>query len=279
MKTWIRPKFRILILIFGLNVAWVLAAWLCFERETWHWLMPIALSINFLLLTYDQILRFPFAPEEPLLGQDPWGLLKVVHVAAEDVGVKAPSVFLVPSPSAQIFCYAKRKGHARLYLTEGLLRLLTPEELKAVLVYQLVALRFSFPLLNYWISALLDLIYRVGLSLERLFRLVFGWTPPIAALIVSPWTLTLQHLLLSTRDFHKLDHEVAVRLKHPEPLVQALYKMEAYSRTQPWPNPWTVAHMCMVNPIHVQRPSLFPRWWIQPTLKGRIKNLLGRANP
>jgi hypothetical protein len=115
-----------------------------------------------------------------------------------------------------------------------------------------------------------DLLLRAGLGFERAFGFVFGWAPKLSAWLVGPWTWLLHHLLMSPRDFQTLDKVTAAKLDSPEDLARALWKMEAYAQTQPWSDPWVFAHMCMVSPFGVQ---IFQ---VQPTLKGRIKNLLGR---
>ncbi len=274
MKAWLNPRWRIGLFLTLLNAAWLIPAWLWFERESWLWVVPIALSINGLLLTYDQVLRFRPLVSTPLLGLDPWGLLKLVHALSEQLSIPAPKVFLIDQPSAQIFCYAKSRKSARLFVTEGALNLLSSRQLKAVLVFQMLSIRSGYNVLNYWIAAWLDLIFRSGKWLERGFSFVFGWAPPLAAWWLSPWLGILHFFLLDRSDFRKLDRETARHLENPEDLAYALMRMESYAQTRPWPEPWTFAHMCMVSPLRLKRQTAMFR--VQPPLKSRILRLAGR---
>src|SRR4051812_37508816 len=132
------------------------ATWLWVERENWLWITPIALSINFLLLTYDQVLHFRALNGQPLTGQDPWGLLKLVHDLSRELKIVEPKTYLLASPSAQVFSYAKTKHHTRLFVSEGALNLLTSRQLRAVLTFQMLSIRGQYNVLNYWIAAMLD---------------------------------------------------------------------------------------------------------------------------
>ncbi|MBX3023184.1 MAG: hypothetical protein KF799_16030 [Bdellovibrionales bacterium] len=274
MKTWLNPKIRVILFLVLVNAAWMALAWFSFDRPTWLWLTPVALSINFLLLTYDQVLTFTRLHTQPVLGHDSWGLLKTVHELSEKFQINAPQVFRIEHPSAQVFCYAKTGRRTRLFVTEGALKLLNARELRAVLTFQMCVMTSNFSVLNYWLGAAVDLFYRAGRGLEKSFAFVFGWTPNISAGFVSPWIWLLHHTLLSASDFQKLDSETAAKIEQPEDLARALWKMEAYAQTQPWAEPWVFAHMCMVSPLGMRHVLKVFR--IQPPLKSRIKELTGR---
>lgn len=270
MKSRLSPKFRAVLFVAIANAAWMVGAWFTLERENGLWITPIALSINFLLLTYDRVLTFTKMTSEPLLGQDPWGLLKTVHELAQEFERPEPKVFLIHHSCAQVFSYGRTRKNVRLFVTDGALKLLSERELRAALTFQMTAMDESYGVLNYWMGAVVDLLFRSGLALERAFGFVFGWSPKLSTWLVGPWTWLLHHLLMSPRDFHNLDKTTAAKLESPEDLARALWKMEAYAQTHPWTDPWVFAHMCMVSPLGLQV------FHVQPNLKGRIKSLLGR---
>ena len=268
------PKWRALTFLIFINLSWIGAAWAWTERDTWLWITPIALSINFLLLTYDQLLSFSRLERQPLVGQDPWGILKTVHRLSQRLEMVAPEIYTVAHPSAQVFAYARTRKHTRLFITEGAIRLLRPLELEAVLVFQLLSIDRSLPVLNYWVGAFFDLIFRAGTAVEKAFAFVFGWAPELAVWLIGPFSWILHFFLLSRTDFQKLDKRTAMRIDNPEDLARALWKMESYARTQPWRESWVFAHMCIVSPLDVSSLQNFLR--VQPPMKRRIKDLLGR---
>lgn len=271
----LKPKLRIGLFLLVVNAAWVVACYLWCDRETWLWATPIALSINSLLLTYDQVLRFRSFEGRALIGADPWGLLKIVHQLCEELKIASPpQVFIIESPCAQIFAYARAARHTRLFITAGALELLTARQLRAVLTFQLIGIRDNYGVLNYWIAAVLDMFFRIGMTLQRAFAFVFGWSPALAAWFLSPWMWLMRVTLLGARDFERLDRLTAAHLDNPEDLAQALWRLEAYAQTKPWPEPWILAHMCMVSPLNAQSALRFVQ--VQPLVKSRIKKIVGR---
>jgi hypothetical protein len=180
-----------------------------------------------------------------------------------------PEIYMVAHPSAQVFAYARSRRRPRLFITEGAAELLSPAELEAVLTFELLSFDRSLPVLNYWVGSILDLQFRLGRALERGFAFVFGWAPPIAVWLIGPASMLMHFLLLSPADYQKLDKRTAAMLGNPENLARALWKMESYARTKPWRESWVFAHMCIVSPL----PNLMR---VQPPLKRRIKDLLGR---
>jgi hypothetical protein len=272
MKAWVRPKWRVRVFIFLANAAWMAACWFWVERENWLWVTPFALSINFLLLTYDYILHFRSLEGVPVVGHDPWGILKTVKELGEELKVRTPEIYLLHSPSALIFSYAKGR-RSRLYMSDGLLRLLTARQLRAVLTFQMITIRSSYDVLNYWLAAVLDMFFRFGRALERAFGVIFGWSPRLSVWVIRPWMWILHGLFLGHADFRRLDRETARALEKPEDLAEALWKLEAYANTRPWTgSPWVFAHMCMVSPL-VTAPAIDR---VQPPVESRIKELAGR---
>lgn len=267
MKSWVNPKYRAATFFVLLNAAWMSAAYLFTEREQWLWITPIALSINALLLTYDQVLTFTSLKSSPLEGFDSYGVLKTVHRLSEKFKLTDPRVFLIPHPSAQVFAYARTPRQTRLFISQGALEVLSPKELEAVLTHQILSMHRSVTVINYWVGVILDLFFRVGRGLERGFEFLFGWAPALSVWFIRPVLWLLQFLLLSRSDFEKLDRETAELTGFPEELARALWKMEAYAHTRPWPDAWVFAHMCIVSPLGLH---------VQPSVKGRITRLIGR---
>ena len=275
LKTLIPPKVRVALFLLALNAAWIVSAWLWLDRSQWLWITPFALSINFFLVTYDQVLSFSELESQRVLGQDPWGLLRLVEEMSKKFELAAPpQVFLLNHKSAHVFTYSRSRKHHRLFVTKGALDLFSPNELRAVLTFQILGMRGAMSVLNYWLGAIVDLLFRLGRAIERTFEFVFGWTPPLASWFVGPWVGLLQLILISPRDYLALDRETALKIAHPEDLARALWKMEAYAKTKTWHEPWVFSHMCMVSPL-----AASPVWrWLtpQPTLQSRIKKLIGR---
>ena len=128
------------------------------------------------------------------------------------VHLPVPQVFVLAHPGAQVFSYARTRKQTRVFISSGALALFSPLELEAVLTFQMMAMSRSVTIINYWVGAVLDLFFRSGRTLERGFALIFGWSPPLASWMIRPVMWTLQGLLLSARDFERLDKDTAAAL-------------------------------------------------------------------
>lgn len=274
MKSWMHPKLRVILFLTLVNLVSLAFAFLALDRTNWFWFTPIALSINVLLFTYDQVLEFTRLDAALVEGQDPWGVLKLVQELSVKFPHRAPRVFLIDRPQAQAFTYARTGRRPRLFITTGALDLLNTAELRAVLTYQMVVADSAHSVINYWLGAAADLFYRLGRGIERVFAFVFGWAPKIANWAVGPVTWFLHYALLSPEDFTRLDAAAAARLDAPEDLARALWKMDAYAHTRPWGEPWVFAHMCMVSPLGAS--TVWEGLRIQPPVRARIEKLAGR---
>ena len=268
------PKLRVLLFLVTVNAASLAIAFLTLDRASWFWFTPIALSINVLLFTYDYVLAFTRDLGEPRRGQDAWGFVNMVHDLAAKFEMRPPDVYVIERPAAQAFLYSRFGRRARLIVTTGALELLNPAERHALVAYQLVIARTAVAVINYWLGAAADLVYRGGRAVERAFAFVFGWAPGLAIWSMRPVTWFLHFALLSPADFTRLDQETAARLANPEDLARALWKLEAYAQTQPWADPWVFAHMCMVSPLGINPLTKAMR--IQPPVQMRIRHLIGR---
>ena len=268
------PKLRVILFLLLMNVAALACAALTLDRALWFWFTPIALSINVLLFTYDHVLEFTRPAGEPRRGRDEWGLLNLVHELSGTLGVRAPEVYVLERASAQAFIYSRFGGSSRLVITTGALNLLNPTERHALITHQLMMVRTSHAIINYWVGASADLVQRLGRGLERAFAFVFGWSPGLALWILRPVTWFLHFALLSPADFDRLDQATAARLPDPVDLARALWKLEAYAQTQPWADPWVFAHMCPVSPLGINPVTKAFR--IQPPIRLRVQRLAGR---
>ena len=274
MKSWLHPKLRVASLVVIANVVALALAAPALDRASWFWFAPIALSINLALLTYGVILDFDRLRGEALRGQDPWGVLKMINDASAAAGIRAPEVFAVERASAQALSYSRFGRRARVVLTTGALNLLNDDERAAVVTHQVLAIRQGLAVVNYWSGAIADLVHRVGRGAERAVAFVIGWTPPIANWLVRPVTYALNFILLSPADFTRLDRATAQALPDGTALARALWKMDAYAQTRPWPEPWTFANMCLVSPIPAGH--VWQGLRVQPPIAARIEVLAGR---
>lgn len=271
MKSWLQPKWRIFVFLLIINLTWMVVTWTKLEPSLWTWIIPFALSINFVMVFSNQLV--PSLPEEPklLAGQDPWGALKIIHLTADKLGLTAPKVFLLDTASVLIYSYGRTPSRPCLFISRGAIERLSLDELEAVITYQLIGIQKSFHVLNYWLGSIVAVVYRLGDALESITATVFGFRPKISKTLTWPVIWILRLCLIDPKDYFGLDQATVRALNHSESLAKALWKMEAYAHTLPTNEPWTIAHMCMVSPL----ASSLSSNTFQPSLKVRLTKLTG----
>ena len=73
-------------------------------------------------------------------GSEPGGapqLHQIVDELAREAGIPKPRVYIIPDDSPNAFATGRNPEHAAVAATEGILRLLTPAELKGVLAHEM----------------------------------------------------------------------------------------------------------------------------------------------
>lgn len=238
----------------------------------------LALGINCLIFFYGDLRTLSLFGCRQIEGQDPWGLLPLTAQLAAELRIPKPQLFLIDCEAPQAFSVGRSYGNAKICLTRGLLELLNPEELKAVLAVELVRIQrldiFSFQVA----CALGDSLLIVAGFLDRFFGVILGTGPqphkkrfftkafsPLAALTVRA-TVGPQNYLIA-------DRRAADWIHNANGLAHVLWKLQSYAVTHPLQIPASMAHLFIVNPLTAQGDPQY--FHVQPSIKRRIEHLLG----
>ncbi|HEX4923375.1 MAG TPA: M48 family metalloprotease [Bdellovibrionales bacterium] len=205
----------------------------------------------------------------PMLGQDPWGLGEMVEELAAKTRIPRPEVVVVPLKVPTALSTGRHWHHSTIFLSEGLLAQLTPQELKAVLAHEIskikrldtfaqsVSSTFAGGLL--WLARRLDrLMFRRRAKFERMFE-------PVALLPV--------HLSIPRSSYYAADELASHLIGGPQLLAQVLWKLHSFAGTQPLEIPTSTAHLFIVDPL---TSSPFHRYFQKhPPIERRIEKLVG----
>src|SRR5689334_20063912 len=74
---------------------------------------------------------------QPVTEADAPGLYGIVAGLATSAHIPMPKVYIIPSESPNAFATGRSPEHAAVAVTEGILRTLTPDELRGVLAHEL----------------------------------------------------------------------------------------------------------------------------------------------
>lgn len=234
----------------------------------------VAVAINALIFFLGETSILARFGARPLKGRDAWGLHTRVENLSKELETRAPSLYLMDSPTATAFSVGVARRPS-LCVTTGLLDKLTTEEIEAVLAQQLCHLTrmesFGFGVS----SVLANTLMGVGQFLDTL------WPPnffldrkqkPFLTLF-SPLGWLIIRAVINRSTYSENDRAAADLLKSRERLGEVLWKLEGLAQTRPLEVPPCTSHLFIVNPEGFRQKNFFLR--SHPPLSERLRTLIG----
>ena len=204
-------------------------------------------------------------------------LYSTVARLAERAGLPMPRCYVIPELSPNAFATGRNPAHAAVAATEGILRILTDEELEGVLAHELAHVKHR----DILISSVAATLAAAIMMIAR-FGLFFGGSRddregsnPIALLatvILAPIAAMLIQAAISRSREYDADAGGAAIAGGPHGLVSALRKIESASRQVPLDANPATAHMFIVKPFSGQ--ALLGLFSTHPPTEKRISALL-----
>jgi heat shock protein HtpX len=203
----------------------------------------------------------------------------MVEELSREAGIPKPKVYIIPDDSPNAFATGRDPQHAAVAATEGIMRILTPEELKGVLAHEIGHVRNRDILIS-TIAATMAGAIMILADLAR-FSAIFGSRDDdegggilgvIVMSIVAPLAAMLIQMAIS-RSREYLADETGARLAHnPMSLASALGKLARGAEQRPMDSATpATAHMFIVNPL--TGGSLLNLFSTHPPIEERIERL------
>lgn len=263
-----------------LSMLIVLAGHTIGDRQGLLWSVSIALSINSFIYFYGDIRLHNTYPGRQLEGQDPWGLLELCQAMASRIRIPAPKIYLIDETSPQCFALGRSWKNGKIFLTKGLLDRMSKEELKAVLAYEMTAIKKLDTLAFTVAGALCDVV----LSICGLFDIILRWiigakSDPYSnqshlfTLVVAPIAGSLVRLTVGNQIYYNNDALASELCGDPRVLATVLWKLDSYAATYPLLTPPAMAHLFIVNPLTNRGWTRY--FHAQPSVERRIRKLVG----
>lgn len=184
-------------------------------------------------------------------------LSAMVGDLAREAGVPMPRLFVIPQDTPNAFATGRNPSHAVVAVTEGLLRLLSPAEIKGVLAHEMSHIR-NRDILIQSVSATIGGAIMVLANTFRFAPLYVGGEGgqrrgnPLHLLLMAvlgPFAAMLIQMAISRSREFIADENGARLCRDGEPLAGALEKLHVASHQMPMlVNPGT-ENMFIVNPL------------------------------
>jgi heat shock protein HtpX len=247
-----------------------------------------AAAMNFFTYFYSDKLALKMYSAQPVTREQLPRVYQVVERMTQRMGLPMPKIYVIPSDSPNAFATGRNPQHASVAVTNGILNLLSDDELEGVLAHELghvknrdiltssiaATLAGAITILarmGYW--AALFGGYGGGRDRER----GGGGIGALFMLILAPIAAALIQLAVSRSREYEADATGAHITGNPYALASALEKLDAYSKRLPLEASSTNAHLFIVAPM-VSARDLAGLFSTHPPIPKRIERLIGRPS-
>jgi heat shock protein HtpX len=222
----------------------------------------IALAMNFFSYWFsDKIVLKMYGARE--IGENDYpDYYGTVRRLAIQTGLPMPKVYIIPSESPNAFATGRNPSHAAVAATDGILRILSPEELEGVMAHELAHVRNRDILISTIAATFAGAISMLGTMLQWGAILgagrgdnderggIGGIVGSLAMAIIAPIAAMLIQMAVSRSREYLADESGASICGRPLALAGALRKLHSASQAIPMldARPAT-AHMFIVNPL------------------------------
>jgi heat shock protein HtpX len=209
----------------------------------------------------------------------------MVAELAANAGVPKPRVMLVPQEAPNAFATGRNPEHGVVAVTEGILRLLSPEELRGVLAHEMGHIR-NRDILVQSIAAVLGGVVMMLANMAQ-WAAIFGGGRDdeeggghgllggLLVAILAPIAASLIQMAISRSREYLADATGAAISGTPLALAGALGKLETYARQIPMQANPATENMFIVNPFAgMSMAALFST---HPPTEERIRRLRAMA--
>jgi heat shock protein HtpX len=241
--------------------------------------LVIAAVMNFVSYFYSDKLALAAYRAQPATREQLPGVYQVVERLTQKSGLPMPKIYVIPSESPNAFATGRNPQHASVAVTQGILNLLTPEELEGVLAHELGHVNNRDILISSIAATLagaITYLARFGMFFgggDRDRRGGGGITALIMMILAPLAALMIQMAVSRSREY-QADETGAHLTGNPYALASALGKLDAYSKRLPMAASPSTAHLFIVAPLlGMNLGSLFST---HPPIAKRIERLTGR---
>ena len=267
-------KMRTIFLMGGLVLLFMYVGHLVAGEQGMMMALLIACGINFFSYFFsDKIVLSQYRAKEVTQASSP-RLYEIVKKLARQANLPMPRVYIIPEKAPNAFATGRNPQHAAVAATQGLLDLMSAEEIEGVLAHEMSHVK-HYDILIGTVAA----VFAGAIGMLANFARAGGTNRNnrnnglalLVGSIVMPLAATVIQMAISRRREYKADEGAAYLTKHPEWLMSALSKLEGYAKKYQMKNvsPQTT-HLFIVDPISGVLAGLFKT---HPSTEDRIRRL------
>lgn len=246
----------------------------------------IAGGMNFFSYWYsDKIVLKMYKAREVTEADNP-GFYGMVRRLSQQAGLPMPKVYIIPSEAPNAFATGRNPQNAAVAATEGIMRLLTEDELEGVMAHELAHVQNRDTLISTLAATFAGAIAMLGNMLQ--WAAIFGagrgedeegggMLGSLAVAIIAPMAAMLIQMAVSRSREYLADASGARICGKPQALASALRKLQMGAQAVPMQEATpATSHLFIVNPLTGR--SLANLFSTHPPMDDRVAKLEAMAS-
>src|SRR5215469_9134117 len=243
--------------------------------------LAIAIAVNFFsYFLSDRIALATYSAQPVTPEQNPGVYARVYPIVAglaQQMGIPMPKLWLIPDNSPNAFATGRNPQHASVAFTAGILSSMSDDEIEGVVAHELGHVLHRDILIS-------SVAAMVAAAITMLARLAM-WLGPrgdsdddrgsmwggLLMMILAPIAAMLIQMAISRSREFDADAASAKYVGSPYPLVNALQKLDTWSKRIPMDASPATAHMFIIKPFTGQ--SVMRLFSTHPSTEERIARL------
>jgi len=250
--------------------------------------LAFAVVMNFVSYFYSDKIALAVYRAQPVTREQLPRVYAIVERLTQKIGIPMPKIYVIPSDSPNAFATGRNPRHASVAVTQGILQLLSDEEMEGVLAHELGHVNNRDILIGSVAATIAGAVTMLA-SMGK-WAMIFGGLggrdregrgggglTALFMLIVAPIAASLIQLAVSRSREYQADASGAHYTGNPYALASALQKLDAYSRQRPLQATPSTAHLFIIQPFLGMRAGMFAGLFsTHPPIARRIERLTGR---
>src|SRR5258705_7686676 len=243
----------------------------------------IAAAMNAIAYFFSDKIALMSSGAQPVTREQLRRLYEVMERLAAKANLPVPKLYVVPEAAPNAFATGRNPRHASVAVTQGLLQLMTDDELEGVIAHELSHVRNYDILISSIAATLAGAI--TYLAHMGHFAAIFGYgnsrdnerggggLTALLMLFLAPLAAILLQLGVSRQREYAADETGAKMAGQPFGLISALQKLGAYNQRIPSNIPETTSALCIVKPMFGGGSVLSSLFSTHPPLEDRVAAL------
>ena len=238
----------------------------------------LAGGMNFYAYFFSDKMILKHYHAQPVTPEENPRLHRIITGLARKADLPEPAMYIIHEQTPNAFATGRNPEHAAVAITEGLLQMLTDEEVEAVMAHELSHVKHRDMLVATVAASIAGAIAMIANMMQ--FGAMFGNNRdrnPLVMILLSillPIAASVIQMTISRSREFMADEGSAHITGHPEWLQSALRKLEAYN-TRGFVQGATPenAHLFIVSPFSGKQVSFGDLFRTHPTTEQRIERL------